>query len=669
MGIYVGGGNANVGFIGYCQALGPGSFTPGKGGHGFWDQSLSSCLWINNYAEDGSGAGWISECVGKATWVNNVSEMPIQNIVRQGTVMSLGNSSWHPTMLQEMSNFDLHEGSRIATTDRTSRVTGFTQRGFQGWVDIFSTTDEQDNFLGRTYNKREMGWYTDHLWGTNGAFIGGVSGLMAADGPGHPWVGAGTFVGDRTKRYFGYDRDMWESNRLREGKRTVGDLFITNPYAGPGEWMGIVVTKAGTKGLAWQPDQQYYQKQVGVRNLPADMVEPEPKDGFAYACTRSGKSGGQPPFIAGVAIGPNAPVWSGNTRYWPSSKVRPTAENGHCYQMKQYPAWSANTNVVPNQIITTGDSNGNLFLAYVQEWSKGGNVATGQYMQPKVPNGKVYRVKHVAGLTFAASTGEQEPVWSKLVLPTDELEDGGVIWQLDQLKTGKLEPPGVVEGVVGWDTRPGFKTYDNNIEWLCFVPMTGDVEPNWNTINESETVDTPGARVGANGSVEHGFGVIWVESGLDPIDAKVWDNECEWTRIDVVPETASVLLVGPANAPQPLETMSLTINRLSLTNVDDTAGRWQFEGGEVFRNNEHIANYASAKRLVIEGTEAQNTAMLTLTLFFIGQSQQPPENMTLQGSHDFGSGAEIGSVSAASATLISYIGKQFRRSGTALIIQ
>src|SRR5262249_5321828 len=52
MGIYVFGDNANVGFIGYCQVLGPGSFTPGLGGHGFWDHSLSGCLWINNYAED-----------------------------------------------------------------------------------------------------------------------------------------------------------------------------------------------------------------------------------------------------------------------------------------------------------------------------------------------------------------------------------------------------------------------------------------------------------------------------------------------------------------------------------------------------------------------------------------------------------------------------------------
>ena len=113
--------------------------------------------------------------------------------------------------------------------------------------------------------------------------------------------------------------------------------------------------------------------------------------------------------------------------------------------------------------------------------------------------------------------------------------------------------------------------------------------------------------------------------------------------------------------------MNLTLKRESLTNVDDAAGRWQFEGGEVFEGDKHIANYASSKRVVHKGTEAQNTAMLTLTLFFLGQ--QPPQNMTLQGDHDFNSGGEIGSVSAASTSFATHIGKQFKRTGNTLAVQ
>ena len=40
---------------------------------------------------------------------------------------------------------------------------------------------------------------------------------------------------------------------------------------------------------------------------------------------------------------------------------------------------------------------------------------------------------------------------------------------------------------------------------------------------------------------------------------------------------------------------------------------------------------------------------------------KPPENMTLHGAHDFNSGGEIGSVSAASSAFATHIGKQFER--------
>jgi hypothetical protein len=698
MGIYVFGNNANVGFIGYCQVIGPGTFNPGLGGHGFWDHSTSGCAWINNYAEDGSGAGWISDSVSKSTWIGNVSEMPMFNIVRQGAATSLTSTNWHPTMTQQLANFDLHDGRQITTTDCTSRVTTRTNRGSQGWIDRFWSTDEQNNFIGRIYNydSWRMGWYTDHLEGTNGAFIGGISGVMAPEGPGHSWIAAGMFIGTYTeKRYFGFDPEMLNSNRLREGQRYVGDGFITNPFPRPGEWMGVIVTKAGTKGPGWNPSQPYLQNRVGEHNSPADIVEPG--DGFAYACTRSGTSGTAPPlFNTSTTMGENAPVWTPISRYWPKSKVRPTAANGHYYQMKKYLAWTPNTPISPNQITTTSDSNGNLFFAYVQTWGEGIKLMVGQHMQPTVPNGKAYRVKKIiegsptpafGSTATCMKTGTCEPNWSLLVLPTDELIDGDVIWQLDQLRTGQLEPPGVQDGQVGWDTRAGHVTYDNNIEWRCFIPKTGSVEPAWNVAPGSETVEAPKAKPitdssGVFSGVEDGFGVVWLESGLDPKDSKVLDNGCEWTRIDSVPQCASIMQVGPVNSactekpvinsknnePLALNPMSLKLDRLRLTNVDDAAGRWQFEGGQVFQEESKIADYASTKRVVTNGTEAQNTATLTLTLFFIDQPHQSAGNMTLQGSHNFNSGEEIGSVSAVSTAFAYYIGKQFKRSGPHLII-
>lgn len=104
--------------------------------------------------------------------------------------------------------------------------------------------------------------------------------------------------------------------------------------------------------------------------------------------------------------------------------------------------------------------------------------------------------------------------------------------------------------------------------------------------------------------------------------------------------------------------LTLTLVRECLNNVEDVAGRWQIEGGRALQNRKHVANYSSVKRISC-GTHEQNTAMLWITLFFL--KGKPPENITLHGSHDFNSGGEIGSVSAASSAFAVRIGKQFKR--------
>ena len=112
----------------------------------------------------------------------------------------------------------------------------------------------------------------------------------------------------------------------------------------------------------------------------------------------------------------------------------------------------------------------------------------------------------------------------------------------------------------------------------------------------------------------------------------------------------------------------LKFTRNALTNVNDAAGRWQFEGGSVTQDNHHVANYSSIKRVTFHGTDqdGQNTASLTTTIFFIGK--HPPESITLEGAHDFNSGNETGSVSAASNTQKAHIGKQFTRTGASDIV-
>ena len=107
---------------------------------------------------------------------------------------------------------------------------------------------------------------------------------------------------------------------------------------------------------------------------------------------------------------------------------------------------------------------------------------------------------------------------------------------------------------------------------------------------------------------------------------------------------------------------SLVLSRTKLTNVDDAAGRWQHEGGTAMRAGAVTANYATVRRVTTGGTDAQNTAMLTTTLFFVGKT--PPENITLQGAHDFNSGNQIGSVSAASGAYSQYRTGTFTYTGS-----
>lgn len=130
---------------------------------------------------------------------------------------------------------------------------------------------------------------------------------------------------------------------------------------------------------------------------------------------------------------------------------------------------------------------------------------------------------------------------------------------------------------------------------------------------------------------------------------------------------SSVLVSGVFAMDAQAAPLVLTLDRATLENVDDAAGRWQFEGGRAFRGTRHVAQYASIKRVIYGATDRQNTATLTVTIFFLGR--QPPENITLQGSHDFNSGKQIGSVSAASAPHSSRIDKQFTRVGNTLTIQ
>jgi hypothetical protein len=102
-----------------------------------------------------------------------------------------------------------------------------------------------------------------------------------------------------------------------------------------------------------------------------------------------------------------------------------------------------------------------------------------------------------------------------------------------------------------------------------------------------------------------------------------------------------------SSTPAVAGTVSLTLVRSTLQNVDDPAGRWQFEGGDIVKAGSVVGQYAIHRRVTYGGTDAQNTAMTTVTLFFANRTSAP-HNITLHGAHSFNDGRFAGSVSAAS---------------------
>jgi hypothetical protein len=112
--------------------------------------------------------------------------------------------------------------------------------------------------------------------------------------------------------------------------------------------------------------------------------------------------------------------------------------------------------------------------------------------------------------------------------------------------------------------------------------------------------------------------------------------------------------------------LHLTLQRDALCSENDAEGRWQYEGGKVFDQDRQLGYYAVTRRVRFHAPPDQVTAQLTMTLFFLGH--KPSENITIQGCHDFDSGHEIGSVSAASASQAAHIGKSFLRVGETITI-
>ncbi len=111
--------------------------------------------------------------------------------------------------------------------------------------------------------------------------------------------------------------------------------------------------------------------------------------------------------------------------------------------------------------------------------------------------------------------------------------------------------------------------------------------------------------------------------------------------------TTSILLASIATTASAAST-TLTLTRQStLTNVDDAEGRWQFDGGNVYLGRTLLGHYTRKKRVSFGIPNSLNKSAMEMTIIWeVGDL-----NFTVEGTHSFTTGAQVGGVSAASAGL------------------
>jgi hypothetical protein len=117
--------------------------------------------------------------------------------------------------------------------------------------------------------------------------------------------------------------------------------------------------------------------------------------------------------------------------------------------------------------------------------------------------------------------------------------------------------------------------------------------------------------------------------------------------------------------------VALTLTRTTLTNVNDAAGLWQHQAGNIMKGGVKVGQYLLHRRVTSGGSTAPlNTAATTITLFFATAAGSAPQNVTLQGAHDFGPGNFRGSVSGASNRFnwIQGADATYTSSGTSLLL-
>jgi hypothetical protein len=121
-----------------------------------------------------------------------------------------------------------------------------------------------------------------------------------------------------------------------------------------------------------------------------------------------------------------------------------------------------------------------------------------------------------------------------------------------------------------------------------------------------------------------------------------------WTaRIVITLVLIAAISGGLPHAGEAAPPVTVVLARTTPVNSSlDAAGSWIFDGGTVSLAGVVVGQYARVLRTIFGATDLQNAAMVTITIFLLGQIT--PDNLTLQGAHSLTTSDATGSISAAS---------------------
>jgi len=106
------------------------------------------------------------------------------------------------------------------------------------------------------------------------------------------------------------------------------------------------------------------------------------------------------------------------------------------------------------------------------------------------------------------------------------------------------------------------------------------------------------------------------------------------------------------------------VQKSTLTNVNDAEGRWHFDGGDVYLGGSLVGHYTRKKRVSFGIPSSINKSSMEMTVIWATGNY----NFTVQGSHYFSTGYQVGGVSAVSPGFTAFENAKFTGNSGAITI-